>query len=100
MGADDYHVSYEWGKEKDLKEFEFRALNFEQAIEALKLDMKVARRSWEEGTFVVRISKTKEGDLLRFDPYLQIKNADGTSSTWKPSPNDICATDWMIIIDY
>mgnify|MGYP003179107017 CR=1 FL=1 len=39
----------------------------------------------------------KEGDLFKVNPYLQIKNADGTHSMWVPSTGDIFADDWEII---
>lgn len=39
----------------------------------------------------------KEGDLFKVEPYLQIRNAQGSHSMWVPSIGDILAEDWEII---
>lgn len=37
-----------------------------------------------------------EGDLFVCNPYLQIRQADGSHSMWAPSMDDILADDWVI----
>lgn len=39
----------------------------------------------------------KEGDLFKVEPYLQIKNAQGSHAMWVPSIGDILAEDWEVI---
>ena len=34
------------------------------------------------------------GTLMVFNPYLQLKNPDGSVSMWAPSGSDAIATDW------
>ncbi len=89
-------------------------LTFGLAVEALKKGHKLARRGWNgRGMFVVYqkgypqgIPSNKqtaeawgmnEGDLFICQPYLQIKNVDGSHSMWVPSINDVLAEDWEII---
>jgi hypothetical protein len=89
-------------------------MNIGQALEALKAGKKVARSGWNgAGMFVVYqkgypqgIPCNKqtaaawgmnEGDLFICNPYLQIKNVNGSHSMWVPSINDVLADDWMII---
>ena len=38
-----------------------------------------------------------EGDLFKCEPYLQIKNANGSHSMWVPSTGDIFAEAWEVI---
>lgn len=89
-------------------------MTFGLAVEALKKRYKVARKGWNgKGMFVVYqkgypqgIPSNKqtaeawgmsEGDLFICQPYLQIKNVDGSHSMWVPSINDVLAEDWMIV---
>ena len=86
------------------------------AIEAAKMGHKVTRTGWYgKGSFVVYqkgypqgIPCNKqtadawgmnEGDLFICNPYLQIKQADGSHSMWAPSIGDSLAEDWMIVIE-
>jgi len=102
---------------KDVFEEAYRRLDnltFGLAIEALKKGFKLARKGWNgRGMFVVYqkgypqgIPSNKqtadawgmsEGDLFICQPYLQIKNVDGSHSMWVPSINDVLAEDWKII---
>lgn len=89
-------------------------MTFGQAIEALKLGSHVAREGWNgKGMFVVYQKgypegikcnkqtadafKINEGDLFVCNPYLQIKNVNGSVSMWVPSINDCLAEDWVIV---
>ncbi|MBO0423851.1 DUF2829 domain-containing protein [Enterococcus plantarum] len=88
-------------------------MKFEQILPFLKEGKKVFRTGWNgRGMFIVRqkgypegISCNRqtaeawdlsEGDLFKDNPYLQIKNADGTHEMWVPSIGDIFAEDWEI----
>ena len=91
-------------------------MTFGLAIEAAKMGHKVTRAGWYgKGLFVVYqkgypqgIPCNKqtadawgmnEGDLFICNPYLQIKQADGSYSMWAPSIGDALAEDWMIVIE-
>lgn len=89
-------------------------LDFSQALVYLKTGQKLARTGRNgKGLFVVMqkgypngIPCNKqtaeawglnEGDLFKVNPYLQIKNVDGSHSIWVPSVGDILATDWRVV---
>lgn len=89
-------------------------MTFGMAVEAMKKGYKLARANWYgKGLFVVYqkgypqgISCNKqtaeawgmnEGDLFICNPYMQIKQADGSHSMWAPSVGDVLAEDWMIV---
>ena len=38
-----------------------------------------------------------EGDLFKCNPYLQIKQVDGSHSMWVPSIGDVLAEDWIVV---
>ncbi len=116
-----YLVIYEDGYvswiPKDVFEEAYRVtdgMNFGLAIEAAKKGNKISRPGWNgRGMFVVfqkgypqgiqcnkqtaDAFKINEGDLFVCNPYLQIKNVDGSVSMWVPSINDCLADDWMIV---
>ncbi len=89
-------------------------MTFGLAIEALKKGFKVARKGWNgKGMFVVyqkgypegipcnkqtaEAWGINEGDLFVCNPYLQIKNVNGSHSMWVPSIDDVLAEDWCIV---
>ena len=90
-------------------------MNFGQAIEALKQGSKLRRTGWNgKGMFVafqkgypdgIHCNKQtaeawglSEGDLFKVNPYMQIKNVDGSHAMWVPSIGDILAEDWEIMV--
>lgn len=90
------------------------SMTFGLAIEAMKKGYKVARKGWNgKGMFVVYqkgyphgIPCNKqtaeswgihEGDLFVCNPYLQIKQVDGSHSMWVPSIGDVLAEDWVFV---
>ncbi|WP_413509862.1 DUF2829 domain-containing protein [Carnobacterium maltaromaticum] len=89
-------------------------MKFENVLPLLKQGEKVFRLGWNgRGMYVVRQKgypdgipsnkqtaeawDLKEGDLFKVEPYLQIKNANGSHAMWVPSVGDIFAEDWEII---
>lgn len=118
---DGYYVVYEDGYEswspKDAFEKAYRVcdeMTFGLAIEAVKKGQKIARKGWNgKGMFVayqkgypqgIPCNKQTaeawgliEGDLFICNPYLQIKQVDGSHSMWVPSVGDILAEDWIIM---
>lgn len=88
--------------------------NFGEALKYLKRGFKVARKGWNgKGMFVVYQKAypqgipcnkqtaeawgMNEGDLFICNPYLQIKQVDGSHSMWVPSIGDVLAEDWMFV---
>lgn len=120
-GKDGYRLQYEDGyiswSPKAVFEKAYRPIDgmtFGLAIEALKLGKKVCRKGWNgRGMFVVyqkgypqgiQCNKQSaeawglhEGDLFKCNPYLQIKQVDGSHSMWVPSIGDVLAEDWRIV---
>lgn len=113
----EYSDGYQsWSPEKQFKDAyrECDNMTFGLAIEAMKHGLKVARSGWNgKGMFVVyqkgypdgipcnkntaEAWGMNEGDLFKCNPYLQIKNVDGSHSMWVPSIGDVLAEDWIII---
>lgn len=85
-------------------------MDFGLALQALKEGRAVAREGWNgKGLFVYLVSGgdypvqmdvvkpiAKEDGTLHYNPYMAIKNVDGTISTWVPSVNDCLAEDWFV----
>jgi hypothetical protein len=121
LAEEGYRVRYPDGYEswspKDVFEAAYRKTNgmsLGLAIEAAEMGKKVARDGWNgKGLFVVYqkgypqgIPCNKqtaaawgmnEGDLFMCNPYLQIRQADGSHSMWAPSVGDALAKDWFIV---
>lgn len=89
-------------------------MDFSQALIQVKQGEKIFRLRWNgKGQFVVMqkgypdgIPSNKqtaeawginEGDLFKVEPYLQIKNAQGSHAMWVPSIGDLFADDWEVI---
>ena len=89
-------------------------MNFGKAIENLKEGKKVCRSGWNgKGMYVIyqkgypagvpanknmaETGEVQEFELIKMNPWLQIRCADGTYSTWVPSINDCLAEDWIRI---
>ena len=89
-------------------------MDFSDALRAVKAGKRISRVGWNgKGMFVVyqkgypegipcnmntaEAWGLKEGELFICNPYLQIKNANGTHSMWVPSIGDVLADDWVIV---
>jgi len=84
-------------------------LTFSQALEHLKNGIKMQRTGWNgKGMFVFLVQGSKfvvnrppllgiypEGTLITYNSHLDIKNVDGSISTWSPSNGDVLAEDWQ-----
>lgn len=120
--ADDgYLVKYQDGYEswspKNVFEEAYRdcmGMTFGIALELLKKGNKVARKGWNGKGMLVVYQKgypdgipcnkqtaeawgMNEGDLFKCNPYLQIKNVDGSHSMWVPSIGDVLSEDWIVV---
>lgn len=111
-----YSDGYEsWSPKKQFEEAyrDCMGMNFGIALELARKGVKVARESWNgKGMFIVyqkgypqgipcnkqtaEAWGMNEGDLFVCNPYLQIRQADGSHSMWAPSMDDILADDWVI----
>jgi len=98
---------------EDYSDVEETGMAFGTALELLKKGCKVAREGWNgRGMFVVyqkgypdgipcnrqtaEAWGMDEGDLFKCNPYLQIRQADGSHSMWVPSIGDVLAEDWVL----
>lgn len=112
-----YSDGYEsWSPKKQFEEAyrDCMGMTFGIALELLKKGCKVAREGWNgKGMFVVyqkgypdgipcnkqtaEAWKMDEGDLFKCNPYLQIRQVDGSHSMWVPSIGDVLAEDWVVV---
>ena len=89
-------------------------LDFGSALGCCKKGAKIARTGWNGKGMLVVYQKgypegipcnkqtaeawgINEGDKLICNPYLQIKNVNGSHSMWVPSIGDVLANDWYIV---
>ncbi len=86
-------------------------LDYGDALLKLKQGHALSRKGWNgKGMFVYYVPEGKykaqtgvakqffgEEALVPYNPYLAIKNVDGTVSTWVASINDQLATDWFVV---
>ena len=89
-----------------------QSLTFGDALHYLKLGAKVARTGWNgKGMFVFLVNGSTfnvsrapllgifpEGTEINYRPHIDIKNVDGSISTWVPSIGDVMAEDWAVLI--
>ena len=85
-------------------------MNFGQAVEALKAGSKVAREGWngkdmflflvEGSTFTVNrkplLGIYPEGTVIKYNPHIDMKTADGSIVPWLASQSDVLSEDWII----
>jgi hypothetical protein len=88
-----------------------QAINFGDALAALKQGKRVARAGWNgKGMFVYLVPANRypaqtgaakafygEGGMVPYNAYLALKGVDDTVSTWAPSGSDALAEDWQIV---
>lgn len=85
-------------------------LNFSQALEAIKIGTKMARKEWVNAKFVFLVDgstfKVSRAPLNKFYPdghevtyraHIDMLGADGSIGTWAPSMVDILAEDWYTV---
>jgi hypothetical protein len=85
-------------------------LTFGAALSLLKGGRKLQRDGWNgKGMFVFLVDGSRftvnrapllgifpEGTEIEYRPHIDIKNVDGSISTWVPSIGDIMAEDWRL----
>lgn len=83
---------------KEIFESRYRTIfdmAYPMALHMAMLGFGIARNGWNgKGMYVVYIPGT-----VTLNPHLEIKNVDGTFSTWVPSINDNLADDWILVTD-
>ena len=81
------------------------------AMQALKLGKKVYRKGWNgKNMFLFLVPGSKfsvnrppllgiypQGTEINYNPHIDIRNADGSISTWSPSNGDALADDWCLL---
>lgn len=120
-GKEGYAVQYldgyqSWSPKEVFEEAyrESTGVSFSIALEAVKRGSRISRYGWNgKNMFVVYQKGYPEGipcneqtaeawdlypgDLFKCNPYLQIKQMDGSHSMWVPSIGDVLAEDWCIL---
>lgn len=85
--------------------------DFGGALKWLLAGRKLAREGWNgKGLFVFLVPGSTftvnrapllgiypEGTQINYNPHIDIKNVDGSISTWVPSINDCLAEDWVLV---
>lgn len=89
-------------------------MNFGAALEMLKAGCRMSRKGWNGKGLSVVYQKgypqgipcnkqtaeawgMNEGDLFKYEPYLQISTVDGSHAMWVPSIRDVLAEDWILV---
>lgn len=121
-GQPGYGVKYEdgytsWSPKETFEatyrdiEGDTQALNFGDAVHLLKEGKKLARAGWNGRCMFVflvagstfNVSRAPllgifpEGTQINYKPHIDIKNVDGSISTWVPSIGDVMAEDWLVV---
>lgn len=85
-------------------------MNFGQALEALKLGLRVARAGWNgKGMFLFLVPGSTfkvnrppllgiypEGTEIRYHAHIDMKTATGEIVPWLASQTDVLAEDWVL----
>lgn len=91
-----------------------QTVRFGEALRLMEQGRRMARKGWRgNGMFAVyqkgypdgipcnrqtaEAWGMNEGDLFKCNPYLQIRQEDGSHSMWMPSVDDMLAEDWVIV---
>lgn len=70
-------------------------MTYPMALYVAMLGNKIARQGWNgKGMYVFHVPATET-----LNAHLEIKNVDGTFSTWVPSVNDNLVDDWMVVAE-
>lgn len=84
-------------------------LTFSQALEAMKIGVRVARKGWNgKGMFIYRVpggdfpaltdvARETFGETVPYGEYAAIKTAQGEVMPWQPSNGDMFAEDWVVL---
>ena len=107
------HAGYvSWSpKEQFENAYRSESLTFGDALYYLKEGKRVSRAGWNgKGMFVFLVAGStfnvsrapllgifSEGTEINYRPHIDIKNVDGSISTWVPSIGDVMAEDWQVI---
>lgn len=72
-------------------------LNFGQAIEAMKMDSKVARDGWNGKGMWIALQVPDQHSKMQ-QPYIYMCPVGGKLVPWLASQADMLANDWLIVI--
>jgi len=88
-------------------------MDFSKALTQIKNGMRVSRDGWNgKGLFIFLVNGSRftvnrepllsilgEGTEVSYNPHIDVKNPDGSISTWSPSIDDVLAGDWVLVSD-
>jgi len=84
-------------------------LDFGQALNAMKMGKKIARKGWNgqnmfvyyvpEASYpsVTKVAKDTFGEFTPYRAYMALKTAQNDVAVWHPSGSDALATDWFVV---
>lgn len=79
-------------------------MEFGKALENAKLGNSIARKGWNGKNMYVTVRTTPmeglyiDGEEAIMNPFLSIKNQDGSHSMWVASTGDLLAEDWYVVV--
>jgi len=87
-------------------------MNFSEALLGLKTGRRMQRSGWNgKGMFIFLVPGSTftvnrapllgiypEGTKIDYNPHIDLKQADGSVSTWSPSNGDVLAEDWQEVV--
>lgn len=90
-----------------------QGMSFGYAVEAIKLGLKVARKSWNgKGMFIYYVPGNSypaenninstivgyfPGDMVPYQPYIAMKTAQDMVVPWAASQSDVLDVDWYVV---
>lgn len=88
-------------------------MDFSEALRLVKLGRRVAREGWNgKGMFIFLMPGTTfavsrppllgiypAGELVRYQPHIDMRTAQGTVVPWLASQGDLMADDWFVLPD-
>lgn len=71
-------------------------MKFGEAVDALKVGHKVARRGWNGKNMWLKLQRPDENSKMTL-PYIYMKTADEKLVPWLASQTDVLSEDWVFI---
>lgn len=84
--------------EHGTEEIQTKGLVFGEAIEALKMGMKVTRPGWNGKGMYLELQRPAPSQKMTL-PYIYMFTADENLVPWLASQTDMLSEDWEILID-
>jgi len=73
-------------------------MNFSQALDSIKLGLKVARHGWNGKNMWLMLQQPDLYSKMTL-PYIYMRTVQGDFIPWLASQTDILAEDWVIVLE-